>query len=168
MIFSVSWLPKLVIYDKKTPFDEYYNAIYEIFKEDFINTKPYFKSKRVGLQKEPRVNGKVQTFHHMTTEEYKDKNGTITRVPSKERCERIKWNKAIIESNYFALKIFPEKRSHNRNNIVIWFEEIDYVIILRDAKTYYVFITAYPIKYEHKRKQLRKSFETFRKAETAQ
>lgn len=167
--FSVSWLPKLIKYDTKTSFTLYYEAIYEYFKEDFIYTKPVFQGRTVALQREPRVNGKEQTFHHMTTKDVKikDSNGTrIVRLPAVERCERIKWNKAILESNFHSLKIFPQKRSHNRHNIVIWFEEIDYLIILRDAKTYYVFITAYPMSTEHKRRALRKSYESYKKAET--
>lgn len=84
-----------------------------------------------------------------------------------DRCERIAWNRAILESEYVGLKIFKEKRTKNRKNVVIWFEEKDFVIILREAPTYYVFITSYPIKYNHKRKQLQKSYESYKMAETA-
>lgn len=168
MIFNFSWLPKLIIFDNKESFEKYYDKIYDIFKRDFVETRPFFQSKPVGLQIEPKVNGKIQTFHHITTEDIKDKKGNIIRKIAIDRCERIAWNKAIIESNYFGLKIFPEKRSHNRKNIVIWFEEKDFVIILREAKNYYVFITAYPIKYKHKKEKLQKSYTKHLKAETAQ
>ena len=123
--------------------------------------------KQIGLQKEPEVDGKPQTFYHMTTEDVTDKKGNTTRKIAPDRCERIAWNRAIIESGYVGLKIFREKRSKNRKNLVIWFQEKDFVIILREAPTYYVFITSYPIKYEHKKRQLQKSYEEYKKAETA-
>ena len=167
MNFKFSWLPKLFEYDELIPFEDYYEQVYEIFKKDFMESRPILNNKNIGLQKEPIVNGKPQTFHHMTTEDITNKDGSITRSIAKDRCERIAWNRAIIESNYSGLKIFKEKRSNNRKNLVIWFEEKDFVIILREAPTYYVFITSYPIKYKHKKKQLQKSYEKYLKAETA-
>lgn len=170
MRYIFSWLPELIVYNSKETFEEYYQKIYEVFRKDFIETMPTFQGKNVGLQVEPKVNGKPQTFYHMTTEEaLNDKQDKKERKIALDRCERIAWNKAILESSYVGLKIFPERRSHNRNNIVIWFQERDYVIILRDVKTYFVFITAYPIKYGHKKKRLQKSYDKYikTKAETA-
>ena len=117
--FNFSWLPKLFEYDEHIPFEDYYEQVYEIFKKDFMESRPILNSKNIGLQKEPIVNGKPQTFHHMTTEDITNKDGTITRCIARDRCERIAWNRAIIESNYVGLKIFKEKRSNNRKNLVI-------------------------------------------------
>ncbi len=164
MKINVSWLPKLLIFDEKTSFEEYYETVFQVFKTDFMDSRPIFRNKPIGLQKEPMVNGKPQTFHHMTTEDNKDKSA---RIISKERCERIKWNRPIIESNYVGLKIFKENRKHNRKNVIIWFQEVDYVIVLREAPTYFVFITAYPITKKHKKDLLQKSYEKYKKAETA-
>lgn len=166
MNFNFSWLPELFTQDQHTTFDEYYEEVFKIFKRDFIDSKLSFNDKNIGLQKEPMVNGKPQTFHHMTTEDVIKKDEK-TRVIAKDRCERIAWNRAIIESKYVGLKIFKETRSHNRKNVVIWFVEKDFVIVLREAPTYYVFITSYPIKYKNKKRQLQKSYEKFIKAETA-
>ncbi len=167
MNFNFSWLPKLFEHDENIPFEDYYEQVFEMFKKDFINSRPIFNGKHIGLQKEPMVNGKPQTFHHMTTEDTKDENGNTSRDFAKDRCERIAWNRAIIESQYVGLKIFREERSKNRKNLVIWFEEKDFVIILREAPNYYVFITSYPVKYKHKKRQLQKSYEKYLKAETA-
>lgn len=167
MNFKFSWLPELIKYNELEPFEKYYENVYKIFENDFIKHRPILNGKKIGLQKEPTVNGKPQTFHHMTTEDSLDERGNKIRKIAIERCERMAWNRAILESNYVGLKIFPEKRSKNRKNLVIWFTEKDYVIVLRDASTYYVFITAYPIKYNHKKKQLQKAYERFKKAETA-
>ena len=166
MNFKFSWLPELFKQNPKLSFEDYYEEVYKLFKKDFIDSRPIFNNKNIGLQKEPMVNGKPQTFHHITTEDIIKKECKVREI-SIDRCERIAWNKAIIESDYIGLKIFKETRSHNRKNIVIWFVEKDFVIILRDAETYYVFITSYPIKYENKKRQLQKSYEKYIKAETA-
>ena len=166
MRFNFSWLPDLLKYNGKN-FEEYYENVFAVFKKDFIESRPYFKDKPIGLQKEPMVNNKPQTFYHMTTEEKVGAEKKKNRVIAIDRCERIKWNRAIIDSNYVGLKIFPEERNRGRKNLVIWFSEMNYVIILRKAPTYFVFITAYPVKYEHKRKALEKSYEKAKKAETA-
>jgi hypothetical protein len=114
------------------------------------------------LQKEPLVNGREQTFHHITTE-----GEEPNRIISVPRCERIRWNKAIIESNYVGIKIWRAKYPKNQLRTIIWFEEKDYVIILREANNYCIFITAYPIDYNHTKNKLRKSYEKAQKAETA-
>lgn len=169
MDFNFSWLPELFKYDNRKSIEEYYNEVYEIFKRDFITSKPVLFGKNIGLQKEPMVNGKPQTFHHMTTEDIcnnKNKQSKLRNIAF-DRCERIAWNRAIIDSGYVGLKIFRETRSRNRKNLIIFFEEKDFVIVLREAPTYYVFITSYPIKYKNKKRQLQKSYEKYIKAETA-
>jgi hypothetical protein len=162
MRFNVSWLPDLVKYDPATLLDKYYDEVYSYFKDDFIHSRPVFQNKAVGLQVEPIVNGKEQTFHHITTEG-EEPNRTIS-IP---RCERILWNKSIIEANHFAIKIWKARYPKNQLRTIIWFEEKDYVIILREAREYCVFITAYPIDYNHTKRKLRKSYEDSKKAETA-
>jgi hypothetical protein len=160
--YNVSWLPDLVKYNGKTSFDEYYEAVYTYFKNDFVDSRPIFKGKNVGLQIEPKVNGKEQTFHHITTE-----GDEPNRKISSSRCERIRWNKAIIESDWVGLKIWTTKYPKNQLRTIIWFEQMDYMVVLREAKGYYVFITAYPIDKEHTKRKLTKLYDAYKKAETA-
>ncbi len=91
MDFNFSWLPELFKYDNRKSIEEYYNEVYEIFKRDFITSKPVLFGKNIGLQKEPMVNGKPQTFHHMTTEDIcnnKNKQSKLRNIAF-DRCERI-------------------------------------------------------------------------------
>jgi len=161
--FNVSWLPSLIKYDSsKNNFNEYIEAIYEYFKQDFIYTKPKFNGQELSLKKYPIRDGKEATFYHITTEGDDEEN----RKFDLERCERIRWSKPIIESDYVGLKIWENKRGKDEN-ILIWFDNVEYLIILRKRKTYNIFWTAYPVTEDHRKIKLQKEYEKFIKAKTA-
>ena len=163
MRISVPWLNKILIrYDKSKTEKEFFNAVYEYFKQDFVDTMPQFNNKNVGLQINPLIDGKEYTFYHVTTEGEDEKNRTIDI----QRCERIRWIRTIIESGFIGLKIWP-KRIKSKNRIIIWFEEVDYVIVLESRKTYYSLITAYLVNQNHTRNKFRKEYKQFQKAKTA-
>ena len=42
-------------------FHSFNEAVYEIFKKDFVVNKPIFEGKRLGLKKHPIVDGKEYT-----------------------------------------------------------------------------------------------------------
>jgi hypothetical protein len=58
-----SWLPKLVLLsDYEGNWQTYENAIYEVFRMGFIDSKPAFRGRKLNLKKNPMEKGKEATF----------------------------------------------------------------------------------------------------------
>jgi hypothetical protein len=93
---SPIWLPHLVLFeDSHGDWNAYVEILYAFFKQDFIDSKPCFQGRRLGLKSYPLTNGKEATFWHMTSEGKDEAN----RTPDLRRCERIRWPKPLIENN---------------------------------------------------------------------
>ena len=156
------WLPSL------TPFNDYgenwelyQEAIYAIFKHDFLDSKPIFEGKVVNIRKHPMEYGKEEAFFHITCCDYL-KDGE--RVPDLRRCERISWVRSFIEEyqcdpaqcdSCDGIKIWREPYK-TTFRVHLLFEEERYVIILEPREKYVLLITAFYIEYDHSlQKQLR-------------
>lgn len=80
-------LPDLVLLESfEGNWDRYIEAVYQYFKKDFVDSRPLFRKKRMGLKKHPLENGKEATFYHFTSEG----NDESDRKPDLRRCERIR------------------------------------------------------------------------------
>lgn len=67
-MLGCDWLPDLLEYDDMYPnLIVYDNAVYNIFKNDFIDNHPMFLGAKVAIRKDPLVNGKEQTYYHITS-----------------------------------------------------------------------------------------------------
>lgn len=153
---SILWLPDLIKFSSyKGNWPNYVDAIYEIFVNDFIETKPIFRGKRLGLKRHPLHDGKESTFWHLISE------GRVEaeRTPDLRRCERIGWPSPTINNSHeeLHLKVWSTFRN-KEERITIWIESQDYVVILAVRKGYILPWTAYPITYRHEKAKLEKSF----------
>lgn len=159
MKYKISWLPKLIEFDEnKEPLDKYIDGIYQIFVEEFINQGIYFKGERLGMKRLPKRDNKEATFYHIVSEGEDENNRNIDI----ERCARIKWPRAILASNYVGLKIWKNKRK-NKKNLLIYFEEINYLIVIRLNPNEKLFWTAYPINKKHRKEKLLKEYHDYMK-----
>lgn len=147
-------LPDLILmeeYDHN--WERYLTAIYSIFESDFVDSKPIFQGRRLGLKRFPEHQGKSATFWHMTS------TGNIEedRIPDFRRCERIGWPKPIIENDTCTqLKVWAEPKGKNRR-IHIWYEDEGYLVVLDDRIDYILPWTAFYVEREHeKRKYLKR------------
>jgi len=155
---TTDWLPPLVLLeDFKGNWDAYLNAIYSFFKNDFVDNKPVFQGRRLGLKRHPLTQGKEATFWHMISEGKEEEN----RIPDLRRCERIRWPRPIIthESDPKVKYWISVKRNENR--IHIWLEEEDYVVVLADRKGFLLPWTAFLITRGHTREKLRKEYRAY-------
>jgi hypothetical protein len=76
---SPDWLPPLVLLsDHGGYWHRYLDALYAWFKQDFIDSKPVFQGRRLGLKRHPMTDGKEATFWHMTSEGQDEENRTPT------------------------------------------------------------------------------------------
>ena len=152
------WLPPLELFsDYGGDWESYLDAIYEYFKQDFVDSKPVFQGRRLGLKRYPLTHGKEAAFWHMIQE------GTIEedRTPDLRRCERVRWPKPIIEHDIDeAVKVWANQRRGERR-ICLWFEQEDYLVILADRGSYILPWTAYLVKQPHRQRRLQKEYEEY-------
>ncbi len=155
---DVQWLPPLVLLrDHGGEWERYLEAVYAWFKQDFINSKPVFQGRRLGLKRHPLTDGKEATFWHMTSEGQDEEN----RLPDLRRCERIRWPKQVIENaGDPKIKWWVSVKRHE-DRIHIWLEEEDYVVVLADRRGFLLPWTAFVITREHTRIKMRKECDTY-------
>lgn len=158
-------LPDLILFeDYNRDFKKFLNAVYDLFKADFIDRKPVFRGMRLGLKKYPISEGKEATFWHMTSEGDDEQN----RRPDLRRMERIKWPAYLINnSEHSNLKVWENRRG-NKNNVLIFHEDEQYLVILRKGNGYLLPWTAYLIEHNARKRKLLEEYKTYKNAKSAQ
>ena len=145
-------------------FSAYFEAVYKIFKNDFVESRPVFEGKRIGLKMHPYIDGKEYTFYHFTH----DGDIETERIPNLRRLERIPFPRPIIENAAHPyLKVWRNKRGRS-NRILIFHENESYLVVLEDRDEYILPWTAYLVEENHRRQKLIAEFHAYKNAETAQ
>lgn len=157
-------LPSLITLEEYNGnFSAYFEAVYQIFKRDFVDSKPNFQGTRLGLKKYPLVDGKEYTFYHITHKGDVENN----REPDLRRMERIRYPKPMIDnSTNMILKVWRNKRK-GKDRILIFHESESYLVVLADRGNYILLWTTYYIKESNRKRRLLKEYETYIKAKTA-
>lgn len=144
-------------------FKDYFNAVYAIFHTDFIKTHPQYEGLKVAVRKYPEVDGMHRTFYHITHQGEDEAN----RQPDIRRMERIRFPKFVIKNNqHNEILIWKNKRGKDER-IVLFNEQESYVVILTNRGKYFLFITAYLVEKEHRKRKLIKEYEAYVKTKTA-
>jgi len=152
------WLPDLVLLgDCGGDWNKYLDTLYEYFKADFIDSKPVYEGRRLGLKRHPMSHGKEATFWHMIQEGPEEEE----RVPDFRRCERIRWPRPIIEhSADTVIKVWKNERK-GEDRICLWLEEEEYLVILADRGNYILPWTAYMVDKPHRKRKLQREYEKY-------
>lgn len=155
---SADWLPPLVLFsDHGGDWDRYLDALYAWFKQDFVDTKPVFQGRRLGLKRHPMTNGKEATFWHMIQEGDVEEE----RTPDFRRCERIRWSKPIIERDTDpAIKVWRNRRGREER-VCLWLVQESYLVILADRGDYILPWTAYLVEQPHRQRKLQREYEEY-------
>ncbi len=168
------WLPKIITLEEfNGNWAAYNDAIYKIFINDFIKNKLYFRNKKVEIRINPKENNYEHAFIHLTSKEVNQPVDVNDRIADLRRCERIAWNRKIIE-NYECKNSCPNCRKilyyeeYYKNNIRInlLFADVNFKVILEKRKNYYLLITGYYIYYKHKMKKELKKVTTYLQQKT--
>ncbi len=154
-------LPPLVKYENFESDEEFLDALYEYFKQDFVYNKPKYKGTQLRLKRIPLRSGREATFYHITTKG-KDENNRQIDVP---RAERIRWIKPIIESNDKSLMIWENNRK-KEENIVILHDKENFVIVLRKRTNGLMFWTSYFVDKCYKKKLVKEHNNYHKKLKT--
>ena len=161
---TLEWLPPLVpLSDYDGDWNRFVEAIYRIYKHDFVEDPPSFARLSVRRQVLPVDQGKEATFWHLISEGPNEEN----RTPDLRRCERIRWPRPIIaHSGEPPLKVWQNVRDRGPR-VCIWLEDIDYLVILARRERYVVLLTAYPVTRAHHKEKLRREYEAYTKTKAA-
>lgn len=158
MIDIPSWLPALILLSEYGGnWELYLEAIYEVFKKDFIEFKPQVFKMRIGIKRHPIEKGKEAGFWHLISE------GRVEgeRTPDLRRCERIRWPRPMIEAvNSGRIKHW-KNTSRGDTRIVIALEDFSYIVVLSERKGYFLLWTAYCVERDHRRKKLEREYAEF-------
>lgn len=169
MISENCWLPNQEYFDDyNNLWNEYQDALYSIFKNDFIDNPPSFEGKQVHVRKHPMEYEKEEAFFHVTCQDYL-KDGE--RVPDFRRCERIRWVKAFIE-NYQCdsslcescegVKVWSEPYKNN-SRVHMLLEEERYIVVVECRKSYCLLVTAFYFDQDHALEKKLKHYEKYKK-----
>lgn len=155
---SLDWLPSLVLFSAYSgDWDRYLETIYAWFKQDFIDSKPIFQGRRLGLKRHPLTHGKEATFWHMIQEGEVEED----RTPDFRRCERIRWPKPIIERDaYPVIKVWRNQRGREER-VCLWLVQENYLVILADRGEYILPWTAYLVEQPHRKRKLQREYEEY-------
>ena len=142
-------------------FQKYLEEVYQIFKADFIDSKPVYRGKKLGLKRYPLIAGKEYTFYHMTHK------GDIEneREPDLRRMERIAWPAPMINSSdHPYLKVWRNIRrgkGGKKQRILIFHVKEMYLVILDDRKNYILPWTAFNV-YKNQKARLLKEYNEYK------
>ena len=156
---AYSFLPDLMLFtDYGNDWPKYLEALYRVFHHDFVLTRPCLNGQSVECRHYPKDQGKEAAFWHLiSTGESED-----DRLPDIRRCERVPWPRPIIEHTPSDdIKMWTNLR-HGQVNICIWLDGEDYLIVLGQRKSYLLFLTAYPVVEDHRKKKLMKEYSAYK------
>ena len=148
---STCWLPPLELYENyNNDWKMYEEMLYDIFKADFIDSKPQYDGRPVNIRRHPMEYDKEEAFFHITCEDFhKNRN----RTPDFRRCERIRWVRSFIENHNCdpafcvdceGIKIWYEGVGSNKR-VHMLLEEERYLVVVEIRESYCLLITAFYI-----------------------
>lgn len=153
MSADLSWLPPLLLLeDYGGDWDAYFGEAKRIFDRDFREPRPAFRGKRMGLKREPVVEGMSATFWHFVSEG----KGERDRTPDLRRCERIGWPMALLTSADVEgrLVVWEEEDPRRGDKVLLALPDFSYLVVVDDRGDYVLPWTAYPVDRDHARRKL--------------
>lgn len=134
--------------DLDGPTPEQLYRLYGIFKNDFITKPIIIGTIPLGFEKRPSrhplFKGKPEGFEHICTRESKQSG---KRYFDPERSNKIHWIKPIIENQTTNTKVkyFERVHSNGQNQRYYWFDQKEYVVIVREITTSLKLVTAFKV-----------------------
>ena len=157
---GMDWLPPLILLDDHgNEWPVYEAAVYAAFQRDFVETRPAWRGRRLGLKRHPVIDGKEATYWHMVSEGSQEAD----RIPDLRRCERIQWPRKMIEATDTDLvHCWPELRGSELRHVIALLD-FSYVVVLADRGDFLLPWTAYAIEREHTRRKLQQAFDRWKR-----
>ena len=157
-----TWLPGLVLYNNYGDYRLYIEALYAIYRKDFLQAPFRFDGKIIRVRREPPIRNRDKAFWHICGED--DGQSAISTF---RRHERIRWPKAIILHHDDAtVKRWSDDHHSGKPGTVrtyLWFND-EYLVVLEPRRDHVLFVTAYCTDYKHTVRKLEKRFQAARHA----
>ena len=151
-----AWLPPLLcLPDCEGDWERYLEAVYQVFRADFVESAPQLAGRRCGLRHPELIEGKEGTFWHIISEGLVE----AERLPDLRRCERIRWPRAMIESVGTGRVRGWRYRRNGDRRISIALDDFAYLIVLVDRSSYVLLLTAFRVERDRRREKLRREYE---------
>lgn len=156
---KIEELPEMIfLQDYRGDYHSYIDAVYEVFKRDFILHRLTFGSNVLKLKHYPVYQQRAYTFYHMTHHGEKEDE----RTPDFRRCERMPWARPTVEDTVVLNLKFWEQNRNGKSRVCIWMEVDNgdnYFVILDVRKTFVLIWTAFFAEYPHQVKKKQKEYE---------
>lgn len=162
----MDWLPELIpLSEYGGNFAAYVDAIYRIFRRDFVSSQPALRGKRCVCDARIDTDGRECGFWHIVTAGPDESS----RQPDLRRCERIAWPRAIIEAaDTSFVRVWESERRRVGKGTQIRLNlapaDFSYLVVLRPTKFAYVIVTAFFIEHEYQRRKKQREFEAAEKS----
>lgn len=158
---NVAWLPELVLFETYGgDWEQYLDALYTFFGNDFVQSQPLFRGQRLGLKRHPLSQGKEATFWHLISEGKDEEE----RLVDLRRCERIRWPRPTIEhAGEPTIKIWETERRREKR-ICLWLEAEEYLVVLALRNGYLLPWTAFMVSQPHEIRKRQKEYEAYMRA----
>jgi len=151
------WLPQLIRFsDYGGKWADYVEAIYAVFRRDFIESQPQFRGRWVRCRRDI-IESKEAGFWHCISEGADERN----RTPDLRRCERIAWPRAIIDHADDPAVQTWSMRKRRDNRTYLWYNQ-EYLVVLGERRRTCQLITAFQTDREHTIQRLRKELKRAR------
>lgn len=157
------WLPPLIKRANFASEQAYIDALYAVFKKDFLDTTRQFNCLPIQIKRHPPYDGifsgKEATFRHLITEgEDED-----SRVISPERCERIGWMLPLIQNRHKSdVLVWENKRGGNGRAYILALSDFSYKLVLSQRNDFLLLWTQFPVVHDHTQKKMRKEYEEYK------
>ncbi len=159
------WLPELLLFeDAQGNWELYLDRLHARFTADFIDSKPSWPGKRVGVKRHPESAGKSATFWHLITDGLVESEREINF----RRCERIRWPRPMIDEfdaiapvDSTSRIVWWKETRNNEERYLLAPEDFSYLVVVADRGEYVLPWTAFWIEYAHQRKKRERAFRQF-------
>lgn len=146
-------------------YEAYEDAVYALYEETFEKCHFDWLGKPISQKRYPMFKNKSGTFWHIISSGPEE----ISRLPDLRRYERVAWPAFILDyckNNCNQLLIWKNKRK-GKTRILLWCQDIDYLVVLDERDKYCLFWTAYPVTYKHTKEKLLKEYNEYMKQNDA-
>lgn len=152
--------PELIIFSGKgEEWQAYEEQLFKIFHDTIATGSLSFQGLPVSPRRHPEYKGRHFTFWHLISEGPTEDE----RTPDFRRCERIAWVAWTISN---AIKnpgiSYWESKRPGSTNVVLWYEEGQFAVILAKRKKYFVLLSAYQIVDERRIKSFERERDDYR------
>lgn len=147
-------------------YNEYESTLYQLFVDAYIKGGLEYNTTAVHVKYYPPTYDERSNFYHLICENYENDGDENSRKPNLERCQRILWPEEIIKnctSRKCSRLLIWENIRKGKKNVLLYCQKLNYLVVLRAMKNYYLLVTAYPVEREHTRRKLIKEYTAYNK-----